>query len=49
MAKYPEDGADRVRAIIETVLGPGKKVGALQPHQAELLAEVNTTLKANLE
>ena len=49
MAKYPEDGADRVRAVIETVLGPGKKVGALQPHQAELLAEVNTSLKANLE
>lgn len=48
MAKHPEDGADRVRAVIETVLGPGKKVSTLQPSQAELLAEVNNALKANM-
>lgn len=46
MIEEDKEGApDKIRAVIESVLGPGKKVTGLQPHQAELLGEVITNLK----
>ena len=40
-----ENAPDKIRAVVDSVLGPGKKVGLLQPSQAELLAEIVTNLK----
>lgn len=45
MAENP-DNASRITHTVEKVLGPGKKVGALNVNQAELLAEVNSELKS---
>ena len=41
-----ENGA-KIKSIVENVLGPGKKVGALSSNQVELLAEINSNLKSN--
>lgn len=44
LEKFPEDGAARIKSCIEKILGPGKKVGQMTAGQAELLAEINTSL-----
>ena len=44
LAKFPEDGATRIKSCIEKILGPNKKVGQMTAGQAELLAEINSTI-----
>lgn len=41
------NNADAIRSVVETVLGAGKTATKLTPAQAELMAEVLTSLKAH--